>query len=542
MEEGLDVFIDQFYGKYSPNDIPAGERRLRLKEKLSSDFDGYVSQMYNKYAPDNIPDSARLSNLRTKYLPKPVEVDPRVASAFAPQQRYKEFERERSKLVAAEVADVQAFAEARKKELQAIATPDNIEALNKQFREEVTYYAGQADAKVNNASKELFDPVQEAITAPPPEQQGFWSSIGNATSSFVVDQIPQFLAQNVQRTQSKFFEGLPEDQLTPEQLEQKRKMIGGAEQFIAGQKEQAAEKLKGVTQDIRDIDSATSLLSFIGNSLGQAGAQIPLSVLSGGSSSYLQESAAVYDEQIDKIAEDKGITRQEVVQQGLDSPAAGQAFAILAAALDRVGAGKVLNTFKSAVLKNVGIEAITEGFQDVLEQTGSNVGTDRGILEQIDLGRSASAGVSGAIGAGPFSVTSAVLNRTNDVIEGVPVPPEVAVEQDKALADTLEEIKVEAPAEIITEEATDSLDRTTPIVEEIEVSNEFVEDEDTIAEQGVDAILEDAPSVPKASLGLITNPEILSKPYEGTKKIEDAQKPIATRLEKLNELMNCLYS
>lgn len=64
----LDAFIDQFYGKYSPNDIPQGERRARLKEKLQTNFDGYVNQMYTKYAPDNLPDSTRLASLRTKYL------------------------------------------------------------------------------------------------------------------------------------------------------------------------------------------------------------------------------------------------------------------------------------------------------------------------------------------------------------------------------------------------------------------------------------------------------------------------------------------
>ena len=68
----LDVFIDQFYSKYSPNDIPDGDRRVRLKQKLSQDFDGYVTQMYQKYAPDNVPDSTRLANLKTKYLKTPV--------------------------------------------------------------------------------------------------------------------------------------------------------------------------------------------------------------------------------------------------------------------------------------------------------------------------------------------------------------------------------------------------------------------------------------------------------------------------------------
>lgn len=69
MNDELDVFLDQFYGKYAPNDIPQGDRRARLKEKLSQDFEGYATQMYQKYAPDLVPDQERLSRLRAKYLP-----------------------------------------------------------------------------------------------------------------------------------------------------------------------------------------------------------------------------------------------------------------------------------------------------------------------------------------------------------------------------------------------------------------------------------------------------------------------------------------
>lgn len=72
----LDQLIDQFYGKYSPDNIPQGERRASLKKKLQSDFDGYVTQMYQKYAPDNVPDSTRLASLRTKYLVAPTPEAP----------------------------------------------------------------------------------------------------------------------------------------------------------------------------------------------------------------------------------------------------------------------------------------------------------------------------------------------------------------------------------------------------------------------------------------------------------------------------------
>src|SRR5690606_3534280 len=70
----LDVFIDQFYTKYSPGNIPEGDRRERLKQKLREDFDGYVSQMYAKYSPDNTPDANRLASLKSKYLTKTTDV------------------------------------------------------------------------------------------------------------------------------------------------------------------------------------------------------------------------------------------------------------------------------------------------------------------------------------------------------------------------------------------------------------------------------------------------------------------------------------
>src|SRR5690606_2598296 len=68
MEEQLDIFIDQFYGKYSPENIPQGDRRFRLKEKLQQNFEEYVGQMYAKYAPDNAPDTNRMASLKSKYL------------------------------------------------------------------------------------------------------------------------------------------------------------------------------------------------------------------------------------------------------------------------------------------------------------------------------------------------------------------------------------------------------------------------------------------------------------------------------------------
>ena len=627
MGEDLDVFINQFYGKYSPNDIPDGDRRLRLKEKLTSDFDGYVSQMYSKYAPDNIPDSARLSNLRTKYLPAPAKIDPRVASAFAPQQRYKEFEKKRNELVDIEVADVKAFAESRKKELQAMATPDNVDSLNKQLREEITYYAGQADAKVNNASKELFDPVEEAITAPTPEPvDNRWGVTkmmdagGRTLISGLVDQLPMmasnldlkegpkdlygFFDQEIEPTtitddpkilkyrkefnswkinnSDTLFEGsiIPTPKFSQEEMVDKfldnnypqekegikskiadvvhGKRVGLLKE-VDSQKKEAEEKMRGIVQSIGDVNSLSDVGEYVASMGAQALYQIPISILTKGAGSILMEQAAIYDQKLSKIEEDTGLSREEILKRGLDRETTTEAvLGLVAGGLDAVSANKIFKSISAtpvsklrAWLTSTGVEAGTEPIQGIMEEVSSSVGAGRPATKDLFTQKSLVSRVDeflgGAIGGGLVGSTMA-FTKTNEAIKETPVAPEVAIEQDKALADTLTELEVEksvtpealAKAEEIQEDST--LDRTAPIVEEIEQSEDLIDDEDAVAEQGVDTLLEDRTPAPKAELGLITTPEVLSKPYEGNKKIEDAQKPIATRLEKLNELMNCLYS
>jgi len=91
-----------------------------------------------------------------------------------------------------------------------------------------------------------------------------------------------------------------------------------------------AEEFLGDTKYFEAIpktwEEATSkgsagIASYIGGAIGQGLAQIPLSVISGGSSSYLMEKAGAYDEAVRAIAEHKGISEEEVVKQNLDQPA-----------------------------------------------------------------------------------------------------------------------------------------------------------------------------------------------------------------------------
>lgn len=149
------------------------------------------------------------------------------------------------------------------------------------------------------------------------------------------------------------------------------------EEYVKTQKAEAEQKLGGVVQDFRDIESVSDFASYIGGLGGQAAYQIPLSVGTRGLSSYIMESATVYDKQLDNLAQEHGISREEVIERGLDDPAAGQAYAIAAGALDAASAGNIVNAFRKqggSLLKKFitqQTEGVTEASQGVLEDLGA---------------------------------------------------------------------------------------------------------------------------------------------------------------------------
>lgn len=203
-----------------------------------------------------------------------------------------------------------------------------------------------------------------------PEFQGFSGFI----KPFEIDQfIPKY---------GKLFmeaQGLGEDisrmeKNLPKVVERRQQL----EAYVGQQKKEAAEKLEGVIQDYRDINSVGDFGSFIGSMAGQAAAQIPLSVATRGGSSVVMELATVYDKQLDRLAQEHGISREEVIERNLDNPAKGIEYAMAAAGLDKVSAGNLIGAMRKgggSLLKkwilNPGSESLTEATQGVLEDVGS---------------------------------------------------------------------------------------------------------------------------------------------------------------------------
>lgn len=196
--------------------------------------------------------------------------------------------------------------------------------------------------------------------------------------------------------------------------------------YVDSKKKDSQLVLKDNVQNLTDIKSASDFANWLATSVGQAGAQIPLSVLTGGASSFLMESAAVYDEQLDLLSKKYGISREEVINQGLDKPAEGEAFAALAGALDFVSAGKILKLFKRAgtkqlktstlkqLLTNSTTEALTEGVQGQLESAGAASGADTEF--KFDLNKFINEASAGAVGGGAVGSFSRKIQETEDKV------------------------------------------------------------------------------------------------------------------------------
>lgn len=182
------------------------------------------------------------------------------------------------------------------------------------------------------------------------------------------------------------------------------------EQYVQQQNKEALEKTGGAIQDYRQIKSIADFASYVGSLGGQALSQIPLAIVTRGGSSLVMESATVYDQQLDNIAKEKGMTRAEVIAKGLDKPAEGQAYAVLAAALDATSAGNIVSAFRkqggsiaTKWAKSAIPESGTEVAQGILERTGAG---SENIIDAPSMINEAAGGlIGGSVGAfGPTNV------------------------------------------------------------------------------------------------------------------------------------------
>jgi hypothetical protein len=198
----------------------------------------------------------------------------------------------------------------------------------------------------------------------------------------------------------------------PKVIERRKQL----EEYVQQQKKEAAEKTVGIVQDYRKVNNVADFSSYIAGLAGQAVYQMPLSVATRGGSSYLMEAASVYDKQLDNLAKENKITREQVIERNLDKPAAGQIYAMLAGAMDAASAGNVIGAFRKSggsLLKkwitNAAPEAATEAAQSVLENVGAGSKDPFNVPELIN------SAIGGAVGGTIFSFNG--ISEENEIAD-----------------------------------------------------------------------------------------------------------------------------
>lgn len=222
---------------------------------------------------------------------------------------------------------------------------------------------------------------------------------------------------------------------------------------VQTRKAEAHKLLEHNIQNLTDVKSVSDFMNWFGTSVSQAGGQIPLAVATAGQSSFLMEAAEVYDTQLDLLSNKLGLSKEQIILQGLDKPAEGQAYAILAGAMDAVSAGKIMNLFKNigkkplkdlakkevkkSILKEAladgAFEAVTEGTQGQLEQFGASrgAGTEYNFDPKQFLNEAA-AGAVGGVGIGMASNNLENITTKKDVH-----PAKAAIENYEKAIDSI---------------------------------------------------------------------------------------------------------
>jgi len=257
----------------------------------------------------------------------------------------------------------------------------------------------------------------------------FGTGLVKSAASFIKDQLPKTHAlvdQEANLDYARRFQTMLDEELAKPNPSQKnvewlrgaiaqwRDQAVDAEQEIATQNEDTSNTLEGVNQDLFESKSVGDVSSFLGSMVGQGLPQLVLAGVTRGTSSYVQESAAIWDQQMDQLSQKYNLSREEVIEKGLDEPAASKAYAILAAGLDAASAGSVLSRFRKAagsgksVIKDLGLEGSTEAAQGNIERFAASqgAGTESNLLSTENAKSSVNEFVGGVAGAGPLSILS----------------------------------------------------------------------------------------------------------------------------------------
>ena len=301
---------------------------------------------------------------------------------------------------------------------------------------------------------------QELFPNDPGFEQNPFKSFGKSIFNTVTNQLPAAAAgallsqsDNLNVLSGKLDEFLlPKLGLTPELKKQfdelnpnfnkevKKEVRNSLLDFAIKKQKKGGELSQELVQSLSQIDSPLDALNWASVAFGQGIAQIPAAVLSGGTTSVAQEIGSIYLDSVTRIAEERGITPEEVLDRGLDDPAAALGYGLVAGSLERLGAGRVLKSFgRTAVVKDLkargaialrGVfdESITEGAQQIVESIAVSRSAKQSFsdaLKEVKPLEVLDAAAAGAVAGGGISAIGTFLPKTKESDKQPPSEPSV---------------------------------------------------------------------------------------------------------------------
>lgn len=423
--------------------------------------------------------------------------------------------------------EYQDYADKRKKELetewQKNPTDANYQKLSKQYDQDLSdkeadfnqlltkfggIYEKRDRAQLEKQAKEDFQKNKErnpATTA----AKALWGSFryqipaGLISSNVAMQKAPEDIGSAFYRAMpesiQKFLdETEPANKLgprknfeEPEHLKRRKSMMLEAYKL----QNQGQEYTKDLVSSLDKADDFVDYVNWAGYAIGQGVGQIPVAIATKGASSYGQEIGSIYMDGVSKIAQEKGISEQEVIEKGLDDSLYPLVFGVAAGKLDYIGAKGVADTFGKkeimgslrdraiAMFKSVGKtggkESLTEAGQTLLEQIGVSKSADKTweqAFNEVDPEQireaAAQGGVAGTALAGAGAATTKVLNAVQKKAPTIEVVKQVLEKtnvNDKASmskdADVIQDKVEEADVENNPKQDEQSIETTATAVE-----------------------------------------------------------------------------
>jgi hypothetical protein len=490
MGDELDQFLDQFYGKYSPENVPQGDRRTSLKKKLTEDFDRVVTQMYQKYSPESVPDATRIQSLKTKYIP--VKKDAGFFESFG-KGLYNVFanvvpESFRTSQQQDVPKDYQDYlfksgsVDVEGKEVPGIKTPEGLSLYG---------VPTPSDFK----TKSLDDLVKTYSKSK--DQIAFGRETEASISARILKEAKEKLPEDADpELVQDFFVTKYNSELN------KARARRGAQ--AQEESQEGAELMKNVPTSLEEASSNTG--GFVGAAIGEGLGTSAIALPTYGAGAFVLEQTSAYKEAADAkakmLSERYGskITGEELATYGDDEDvrAVANTVGAINGGLEYVGSlfglGKTVKIlFGRKVVKEVSeqlvkkglaksltevpkgmmAEGVTEWIQDINTQVGAKTAAGLSIedaLAEVDLERATEAFVKGAIPGGAFGTVTAaakanqqrvINNEVDKIVASIPVPEEAAIKQDIAL-----ETAEASPVAQVTPEVTEP-----PVVEQTTVAS-----------------------------------------------------------------------